>query len=107
MDDDAPGALKVAGRRIPAPALALAWWALLATLIHVCFLRDGPRSLDGTARWFAEPRPWLVAIAATLVLAGTLAILRGPRPAGLASTAAGALLITVWALRSTLTGGLS
>lgn len=102
MDARAPRPLNDGAARALALLLAGAWWALLVTLVHVCFLREGPRSLAHTARWFAEPGPWLLAIVAILLLAGLAAAWRGPRSAGLASALAGLLLGAVWVVRGTL-----
>ena len=95
MDRDAPDALTAApdaAARLAGGALALAWWALLGTLVYVCFLRDEPRSLAATLAWFGDPPPWLVGIAAVLLLAGVVEALRGRGPLGVTSALAALLL---------------
>ena len=102
MDGESPRALNA---RAPLEALlGLAWWALFAMLLWVCFLREPPRSLALTAIWFSTPHPALTATVAVLALAGTgRAALPGRgRFLGVASLAAGTLTTLWWRVGGSL-----
>jgi|AntRauTorckE6833_2_1112554.scaffolds.fasta_scaffold126951_2 hypothetical protein len=57
--------LRIGLHRIATASLLAGWWGLLARVIHACFLRPPPRSLERTLESLADrPGPALVLILA-------------------------------------------
>lgn len=68
------------GLQRTATALLLAgWWGVLARVIHACFLRPPPRSLERTLESLAEPSPPNLALILALAAGSVLRTALGSR----------------------------
>lgn len=104
MGEDADHALTHPLERGAQALLALAWWLLFATLIWVCFLRPGPRSLARTIEWFSTPQSVTGFAVLALIGGGALVLWHRRRAEALAvsSLSTGLLTLLLWGAVETL-----
>jgi len=104
VDEDADHPLTHPLERGAQALLALAWWLLLTTLIWVCFLRPGPRSLARTIDWLSAPHSVTGITVLALIGGGALLLWHRRQAEALAisSLAAGLLTLLLWGAVETL-----
>lgn len=71
--------LRTGLHRFAGAVLVAGWWGVLARVIHTCFLRPPPRSLERTLESLAEPSPPNLTLILALAAGSTVRIALGSR----------------------------
>lgn len=74
-----PAGFRPGLRTFATALLALAWWVLLIRVIHACFLRPPPRSLERTLEALLDPPGPSLALVLALAAGSGLRIALGQR----------------------------
>lgn len=74
-----PGRLQTGLERAATALLLVAWWTLLGRVIHACFLRPPPRSLERTLESLIDPSGPALALVLALGAGSGLRIACGHR----------------------------